>query len=173
MMTDPGSLKNLYDIISPEPVGLLTPAPGWYVLGLIILYFVVMICLRRFRIWQKNKYRRQALVELNRLADLAQDQKQREVALRALPVLAKRTALVAFDRDDVASLSGHAWLEFLDKTGATNSFTIGIGRLLPNLAYRSSAAIETISANQIEELVASIREWIKNHKLSEINSAKF
>ncbi len=162
-MTDPGSLKNLYDIISPEPIAWLPPAPGWYVSGVIVLYLMISICLRRFRIWRKNKYRREALAELNRLADQAQNPQQRETALRALPELLKRTALAAFRRDAVASLCGRDWLEFLDKTGSVNTFTQGIGRLLPDLSYRPSEAIENVSSDEIAELLALMREWIKRH----------
>ncbi len=171
-MSDPGSLKNLYDIITPEPVAWLPPAPGWYVSAVIALYLIISICLHRFRIWRRNKYRREALAELNRLADQVQNRQQRETALRAMPVLLKRTALAAFRRDTVASLSGRAWLKFLDKTGSTDAFTRGTGRLLPKLAYLSSAAIENISSNQIAELVTLMREWIKKHASSEEISVK-
>jgi len=162
-MTDPGSLKNLYDIISPEPISWLPPAPGWYVSGVIALYLIVSLCLRRFKIWRENKYRREALAELNRLADQAKNRQQRETALRALPVLLKRTALAAFRRNAVASLYGRDWLEFLDKTGSVNTFSQGIGRLLPDLSYRSSAAIENVSSDEIAELVSLMWAWIKRH----------
>ena len=56
---------------------------------------------------QRNAYRRAALQELA-TADAG-----------AISAILKRTALAAFPREQVASLSGAEWLAFLDRTGGT------------------------------------------------------
>ncbi len=157
------SLNNLHDIIIPDLVPLWPPAPGWYVLGAIVSVTVIWAAWRWFQKWQENRYRREALVELDRLEKQASDDQQRETALASLPELAKRTALAGFSRWDVASLTGKAWLEFLDRTGSTDAFTKGSGKLLLTFSYQPSIIIEQIPGQQINELMTLVREWIKKH----------
>ena len=80
--------------------------------------------------------------------------------LSSLPALVKRTALAAYPRERVASLSGEAWLEFLDRTGGTREFTDGAGRLLIDLAYDPSL---TLPESEIDGVNAVARAWILRH----------
>ena len=70
----------------------------------------------------------------------------------------------AFPRDEIAQLSGDRWLEFLDRSGNTQDFSQGEGQLLPQLAYQSSSALTNLSQQRINNLIISIRQWIKNHQ---------
>ena len=162
-MKDPTSLQNLHDILIPYPVPFWPPAPGWYVLGAVVVIGIVWVTWRWFQSWRANRYRREALAELDRLEISVQDDFSREAALRGLPELVKRTALAGLRRDHVASLSGKAWLEFLDQTGSTDAFTQGPGSLLLDFSYQTPSALERISEKQIKELVSLIRKWIKTH----------
>jgi hypothetical protein len=82
--------------------------------------------------------------------------------LRQLPELVIRTALAAFPREAVASLSGIAWLRFLDRTGRTDAFMHGRGQLLSELAYdpRLSAQLDPAA---VDELFTVVRRWIGEH----------
>ena len=82
-----------------------------------------------------------------------------------LPALVKRTALAAFPRQAVASLSGTAWLEFLDHTGHTHAFTHGRGQLLPALSYEPHTA-SRLDAQDIEELLSIVSSWIRRHSIA-------
>src|SRR5262245_21438605 len=148
--TDPTSLQNLYDIITPAPVPWWPPAPGWYVVGGVVLILVVWAGWRWWKHWQAAAYRRAALTELQQLKMRTIDNVQRVPALQALPALVKRTALVAFPRQEVASLSSTAWLEFLDCTGHTDAFTRGRGQLLPVLSYDPHAASRLAAQDMAE-----------------------
>ena len=85
--------------------------------------------------------------------------------MRHLPELVKRTALAAFPREEVASLSGIEWLQFLDRTGHTDAFTRGRGRLLAELAY-DPQVIAPLDAAAVEELFSVIRRWIGRHPVA-------
>jgi hypothetical protein len=74
----------------------------------------------------------------------------------------KRTALGAFPRAQVASLSGIEWLRFLDRTGHTNAYTRGHGQLLPELTY-DPRAVTLLGTASVEELFEVIRLWIAGH----------
>jgi hypothetical protein len=159
---DPTSLENLFDIVTPPPVPWWPPAPGWFVVGGVVLVLAVWIACRAWKHWQAAAYRRTALAEWQLLKAQAADPRQCAVALRQLPELVKRTALAAFPREDVASLSGTAWLRFLDRTARTDPFTRGRGQLLPELSYnpRATAQVDTVA---VEELFAAVRRWMRGH----------
>jgi hypothetical protein len=146
--TDPGSLDRLHDIAVPDPVPFWPPAPGWWVVtavGLVLLLVAVVVGIGR---WRRNRYRREALAELERRtqsADIAE--------------LVKRAALAAFPRDRVAALTGDEWLAFLDETGRTDAFTRGAGKSLADAAYRRPT-----EAGDVRDLVAVVRHWIKHHR---------
>ena len=110
-------------------------------------------------------YRRDALTELNELKARLADPGSRLAALVALPPLVKRVVLSSAVRSDVASLSGTAWLHFLDQTARRSTFTGGPGSLLPTLAYASSDRLAAISDSEVHTLVALIEEWIRTHEI--------
>jgi Domain of unknown function (DUF4381) len=162
MNADPTSLENLFDLVAPPPVPWWPPAPGWFVVRGVGLVLVTWTAWRAWQRWRAAAYRRAALAELQQLKTLAANPKQREAALQQVPELIKRTALAAFPRGDVASLSGMEWLRFLDRTGQTNAFTRGRGQLLPELAYDPRGTAQ-MDASAVEELFSVVRRWIDRH----------
>jgi hypothetical protein len=163
--SDPASLQNLYDLITPPPVPWCPPAPGWYVVGGVVLLLALWAGRVWWRRWRAATSRRLALAELRRLEARAGDAAQRASALQELPVLLKRTALAAFPRQEVASLSGNAWLAFLDRTGHTSAFTHGLGQLLPVLSYDPDAA-GRLAAYEVTELFDVVATWIQHHAVA-------
>jgi hypothetical protein len=159
---DPTSLEHLFDIVAPPPVPWWPPAPGWFVVGGVVLVLVFWGTWRAWRRWRAAAYRRAALAEWRQLKTRAADPGHREAALRHLPELMKRTALAAFPREAVASLSGMKWLQFLDRTGHTDAFSHGRGQLLPELAYdpRLAARLDTAA---LEDLFRIVQRWIRDH----------
>lgn len=121
-----------------------------------MLVLAVWIAWHAWKRWRASAYRRAALAEWQRLRTQATNPGLREVALRHLPELVKRTALAAFPREKVASLSGMEWLQFLDCTGDTDAFTRGRGQLLADLAY-DPRAIAQLDTTAVEELFSVVR----------------
>jgi len=141
------SLEQLHDIVMPDPVSWLPLAPGWHVLLLALLLGSLWSGLRYFQSYRDTRYRREALHELE------------SISPSELPALVKRTALAVWTREQVASLSGERWLEFLDQSGDTKVFTQGQGKLLLALSHDPE---NTISQNSAEfvQLKKSIRLWM-------------
>ena len=162
--TDMPSLDRLHDIVMPGPVPWWPPAPGWYVVAALALVVGVWAVWRWWRQWHANAYRRAALAELEQLAAQSREPSRRDVALQALPALLKRTALAAFPRDEVASLSGAAWLGFLDRTGGGRDFTSGPGALITEIAYAPHCT-EHLDQAQQEAVIQCVRRWIRKHHL--------
>jgi hypothetical protein len=167
-MADPASLQNLHDIVVPDPIPLLPPAPGWYALGLSVLVLLIWFCVNRYLSWGRNRYRREALAALDRFEKELADTTQYRKILPQLPQLVKRTALAAYGRARVASLVGSDWLAFLDNTGSTDVFGKGNGSLLLQCSYEPATSLETVSKGHINELCKVIRQWINQHQVEVI-----
>jgi cbb3-type cytochrome oxidase subunit 3 len=156
-------LEKLHEILLPEPVSWTPHTIGWYVVLGLVLIAAGWWVYRRLRRFQKNRYRRLALAELAVIEGELQRPERRAKALSEIPVLLKWTALAAFPRSDVASLSGEQWLTFLDKTMGGKDFTEGDGRLLPELAYAPALGIANLSDGRVGNLLQLTRRWIEGH----------
>jgi hypothetical protein len=156
MNPDPTSLDRLHDVIVPPPVPWWPPAPGWLVIGFLLVLVLVCWFIRGVRHWQSNCYRREAL----KLLEGAHD------PVGELPTLIKRVALSVYPRGRVASLTGEQWLTFLDQTGRTDAFTKGSGRWIARLAYEPQLIASLANAER-RGLIAAVRDWITRHRVEE------
>jgi hypothetical protein len=162
MNTDAISLDRLHDIIVPASVPWWPPAPGWYwVLGLIGVILLTAL-IKGFVRWQGNRYRREALAELARQETALQNAELRGAALLGLAELLKRTAVTAFLREDIATLTGPKWFAFLDHTSRSSGFRDALGAMLENAIYDPRTA-DTLDPQRLHSLVEAIRRWIQHH----------
>lgn len=145
----PQTLEGLADIVVPEPVSLMPQTVGWIVLGVIVIALLATVAVRAWRRLRRNAYRREALALVE------------STPLIALPALVKRVALAAAPRTEVASLTGDAWLTFLDRTYGGDGFTNGPGRLLATVSF-SPAPDDQRSSADLRNLVAI---WIRKHRV--------
>lgn len=148
-------LANLKEIALPEPISYFPQTPAWYVLFCVIAILILIILWKQYKHFQKNKYRRVALAELSKIRS--------QKAYIEIPELVKRVALVFVSRDEVASLNGKTWLEFLNKSYNGNGFSRKTGNLFLDLAYSSPNRINQYQKGEIEVLFDLISEWIKKH----------
>lgn len=150
--TSAGSLQNLHDIVAPAPVGWWPPAPGWYVLLALLAAGALLLTFSRARRYRRNRYRRAAL---QRLAAIREGQASGQASAE-LARLLKQTALAAWPRKQVASLSGQAWADFLASTGASEAGAAQLSRA----AYRG----EDLDDSQMQGLFAAAEHWIRHHR---------
>jgi hypothetical protein len=151
---NPDPLAQLRDIHLPEPVGWWPPAPGWWLLALLVLGLLGWGAYLLFHSFRKKRHRKAALKEL---ALLRQNPDTR-VVLQQIAALIRRVAIQSFGRKEVASLTGRKWLAFLDRTGGTNQFSRGCGEALGENLYRSDCEVE------IEPIIQLAERWIRGHK---------
>lgn len=159
---DPASLENLHDIISPQPVPWWPPAPGWYILGCLILVGAIWLVIHAARKWRRDAYRREALEELAKIRQLSREPDGRPSAIAQLDVLLKRVALAAWPREIVADLSGQRWLAFLKRTGRGAAFNHASAQVFLGVVYRRNHS-QQLSTDQVQELFANSGEWIRHH----------
>ena len=166
--TDPASLQNLNDIVLPEFADWWPLASGWYfLLGLLLIvlvWFIYTSIQRRIN----DRYRRTALHQLQLLAQDIDRADKRDFALRQVPILLKRTALTAYPRRQLASLTGKRWHDFLNSKVSTPSFTESSCYSLDNISY-SVGNLDTVNAEAASELLKACKHWLKHHQPSDLS----
>jgi hypothetical protein len=160
---DPASLQNLNDIVLPTPVSWWPLANGWYFLLGVLLILFAWLCYRAILRWNQNRYRRAALQELAVITEGLESESTRSRYLRQIPGLLKRTALAAYPRSEVASLSGEDWHRFLNGTLKTPLFTGPVSNTLELIAY-SSGDLSRLDSSAINHLVKASSQWLKQHR---------
>jgi len=139
-------LTQLKDLHIPSPI-YWPLAPGWYILLFFLLLILGSVAYYGYHLWKKRKKIKQENPSqwIHHELSLIEDKlkKQDPSTLIACSTLLRRVALLQYPRSDVASLTGEAWLSFLDTSGNTLEFTQGSGRLLITAPYQSSWHEET------------------------------
>jgi len=149
-----GENLNLVDLIdlliapaAPERISMAPQTVGWLVLAIALIVVLGLLIWRIAARRRADSYRRIALA---RLAGVGNDPV-------AIAEILRRTALVAFPREKVASLSGRDWLDFLDRTGGGSEFLETAGKALAEAPYRPDPAPS-------DRLAAMAERWVRRHR---------
>ena len=148
---------DLRDIHVPGAPPVWPPAPGWWLLGAVVLAGLAVIALRLLEHRRARRRRERLIAELDGLLDTARAERCSPALLGAVSALLKRAALRCFPRTEVASLTGPDWLAFLDRTGGGGGFAAGPGRAL---AYGAYAPERDCDAAAVIELA---RRWLRQN----------
>ncbi len=147
----------LRDIHLPAEPGFWPPAPGWWILAvllLVLLFWITRMGLRRYRL------RRQRQRILAMLADLEEDSSTiTPERIARISSLLRRLALMHYPRQRVASLIGADWLQFLDESGGNGRFSHGPGQVLASGPYQPTLPSDL----DIGALSVLLRDWIKKN----------
>lgn len=154
-------LAQLRDIHMPEAIGYWPPAPGWWILAVILLaaFGTLLVFLKKKR--QSQRYRKLALQQLSQLQD---GHKEPVLYLAQINRLLKQTLLAAPTPNKAAGLTGKQWLYFLDRSANTDRFSNGPGKWLIEGPYLP-ANTNTIDTNTLKNLHSLVEHWIKTHRL--------
>jgi len=145
-------LERLEPVPEPLPVSMWPQTVGWLWLAIVIAVGGAAFFYRWYRTYRTNLYRRAALHEIAAAGDDP----------TVLATILRRTALIAFNRRDVAGLYGDAWLSFLDMAYGGKAFSTGIGRMITAVPYGVSEAV----AEPVPGLAALVADWVRQHDLS-------
>lgn len=147
-------LSRLHDLEVPEPVSWWPPAPGWWLVALVVVSLIVGVALKIRQQQQRNLYRKAGLEQLMQIKSSDPN------AAQAVSALLKRVALAAYPQDNarIAPLFGENWVNFLNACCARQVISGGAAALLATDLYRPAGASELAPLKDQAEL------WIKLHR---------
>lgn len=140
-------LENIHEVVFPDPISWIPNTPFGWLLLLMVCAYVISKGWLLYCYWRKNAYRREALQNFYQAqSDYA---KGNELAIKMLPELLRRVALMIGDRAYITSLTETQWQDFLlsglgDKKLVTETFP----DVLLHLVYLPDTAIRQLSKQQ-------------------------
>jgi len=155
--TTPGTTLELRDIHLPEPISWWPPAPGWWFLlgGLLLVVLAVYL----FRHYQKKQaLKKQVLAEFETICTQYQSDKNSIALIQSISILLRRACISFYPRSEAASLTGKAWLHFLDSTGNEKTFDSEHGQLITTAPYLAENTQLDIDA---EKVIRLCENWLK------------
>jgi hypothetical protein len=152
-------LANLQDIHLPDAVVWWPPAPGWWLLALFVLAFLTWLSRSLWRRYQRKQAQRLALQRLKNLKQNYIQQQNGLQTLKDLSVLLRWFAMQQHPREHVSALQGQAWLTFLDRSGHTQHFTMGVGSHLADASYQQHLPPQ--AETDLTDLFQLSRQWIR------------
>lgn len=148
------AIKGIEEVLPPDPVSWLPVTAGWKGLAILALAWFGWLVFKEYRRWLRNRYRRDALRELERTRGA-----EPAARLESIAVLLKATALAAYPRREVAPLHGSAWTGWLEAQGA--GFSEQSRSLLASDQYRPASPADPAA---VDQLAAEAARWIGNHR---------
>ncbi len=139
-------LSRLHDLAPLEAVPWWPLAPGWIVLLGLALVSLGFGCVRAWRSWRANAYRREALRALVAAEDTP-----------AVAAVLRRAALAIAPREEVAGLRGRAWVDWLERRVAQPPAE-PVREALAGAIYAPAAGREAEAAVR-----AFAEDWISTH----------
>ncbi|EWC40295.1 DUF4381 family protein [Pseudomonas stutzeri] len=160
-------LDQLAPLIQPEPIAWWPPAPGWWLLGLLSMLCLAALWRTRHRLHKPRlrtspepelePQRREALIELSRLSKPYGGQPASQW-LQQLNALLKRLCRIRYPDDHPHTLSGRAWLAFLDNRCPAAGLTRWM--VLVEGTYRAECRLDDKAIDGLEQAVDI---WIRKH----------
>lgn len=150
-------LAALHPLREPELISWWPPAPGWWILGALLLLVLAALAWFALRRYRRNAYRRQALARLDALQSEYRSAGDLGSYAAGINALLKSVALVAYPRRTVAPSNGDAWLEFLHaQVSGGESFdpefvSAGYRKSCPDL--------------DADRLYRAAQNWIRRHEV--------
>jgi hypothetical protein len=152
----PDRVQQLRDIHVPDPPGLWPPAPGWWLLGAIVLAAAAYAVWRLGREARRRRPIRHARALYAQIHQRhCQGELSAEAYLNNANELLKRLLIHAFGDDAARRASGDDWLRLLDRYAGEAAFSVGAGRALGEDRFRPDATVDVDALHRrIEALLA-------------------
>ena len=151
------AVLDLRDIHAAPPPAFWPPAPGWWLLAVIVLIALVVLAVWAWRRYRRHRHEQLILLEVERLNNCNSSENSIGF-ITDISTLLRRVAIRRYSLAAVASLTGADWLRFLDETGGAGDFANGVGQVLETGPYQSD-----LNEVPAEELLALARRWISKN----------
>lgn len=167
-------LAQLADIHLPEPVSFWPPAPGWWVLAVLLIVAAIWLVRRARVVGAQRRVKAQALREFD--ACYQNYSNSNDIDIQSLKLryvneansVLKRVALVHFTDSGVAGLGGLEWVDFIRKNGDSSLLTDSIAAALSHGRFQTKIDVD------VDALHDFGRVWISGlyDNVNNVNQAK-
>ncbi len=143
----------LRDIHLPDPISWWPPAPGWWILLILIIasiYFIPHL-IKKLKQIPLNK---QAMTELKNIEKNYQTHQDKTRLVQALSILLRRTCMSYTSRQKTASLTGTEWIKQLNTFTENNYFSDEVSKILLNAPYQKNHDFNA------DLLLTSCHNWV-------------
>jgi hypothetical protein len=125
---NPDLLSQLRDIHAAPNAPWWPPAPGWWIVAMLLLALLVWLGRRVLLRYKVHQRRKQMLAWIDHLNANIDPQREPQAYLSTLNRIFKLVALRAFPAQQCASLAGQDWSDFLTTKmqGAKTSDSLGV-----------------------------------------------
>jgi hypothetical protein len=161
-------LDQLAPLIEPPPVSGWPPAPGWWVLAAVLLVAAVALRYLSVRaakrdaapVASETPLDPQRQIALSELASLRKPYGGQPASqwLQQINGLLKRLCRIRYPDDNPHTLSGRAWLAFLDSRCPAAGLTRWM--VLVEGLYRAECRLDDKAIDGLEQ---SVQIWIRKH----------
>jgi len=161
------SLDQLEPLMAPAPISAWPPAPGWWFLAALLLSLVLLVRLRPWQRWKREDTTEaepplepQRQIALDELAQLNKPYGGQPANqwLQQLNALLKRLCRTRYPDAHPHTLSGRAWLAFLDNRCPAAGLTRWM--VLVEGVYRAECRLDDKAIQGLEQ---AVQVWIRKH----------
>ncbi len=147
-------LSQLADIHLPEPVSFWPPAPGWWVLAVLLLIGLAFLVRYLMKVREKQKICQYALAELDCCRQRLTNSDDEPDAARLHYInevnsVLRRVALVHFPQNNVASLGGTAWVDFIREKGDSSLLNEELSKALSHGRFQPRCDVDADALNAL------------------------
>ncbi|MFD2228940.1 DUF4381 domain-containing protein [Alkalimarinus sediminis] len=163
-MTPEELLSQLQDIHEPATIGFWPLAPGWWVLIIMAICFIILIAYLCRRHIKNNSWKKEAAKTLAELKKQASEQEYQRTLFQVNQLL-KQVAMYKHNDTSIKALTGEAWYTFLaaflNGPHTPNMFTKAQLTLLTEGLYKQAADSNQSMNTEVTQLLKTLNEWIK------------
>ncbi|MBG7630428.1 MAG: DUF4381 domain-containing protein [Bacteroidetes bacterium] len=143
------------DILEPDPLPFTFETIGWKILGVVLLIVASILFYKWLKLYQKNKYRREAI---KKLKFIEANNTQSQYKINQLNIILKQVAMVTFGREQVAQLYGNDWFLFLDSKSEKSTF-VKYSSNFTDAIYSKKEVDDT----RLKSIYKLTKTWINEH----------
>jgi len=152
-----GYLKSqLRDIHLPTSIDWWPPAPGWWLLGTLLVVLVFFAVRWLIKFWRIKTMTELLQSELTDIRIQHQITGPSVTTINACAILLKRICLACHDREQIAPLTGQALTQFINQQSQPSVLSASSIQLLDNHRFQQ----HTPDEQSLNQLLNECQQWI-------------
>jgi len=129
-------------------------AIGWWIVIAVALLLLTWFFIKLRQYQKLKKHQRAILAQFEDIENQLKNNPS-SASIAETNIFLRQLAVQYYPQEETASLTGKAWLQFLDQSGSTTQFTKGAGEILIKVPYKNT------ETKIQDDFLPLIQRWIK------------